>query len=155
MSTFLATDVTELYQYNTGSADKVKTFRGYDKDGKYVPGSETQAKNADNDINLSDLNSAIKEAESSYRTEFNDAAKEVDALAKPTEDGLIISGLSLKWTVVDLATSVREANSSSIKKLWTIYNQATIYHSKKQKEYNEEAKARCRGYANVVRVKEV
>lgn len=154
MGTFLGTETYNLYRYNTGASTEVKTYYGYDKDGEYVAGSKHTAKNADNDINLSKLNSAISDAETTFKTEFEGISKDVDALAKPTGDGLIVSGLSLKWTVEDLASDIKKANASSLEKLWTIYNQACQFHAKKQKEYNEEAKSKTQNVSGVVRVKE-
>ena len=144
-------DVTEYNQSNVKSSRKM--YYGVDKDGHRVT-ENVQAKDASEVIDLVGLRKAIENAEDGYISEFKKLSQDVEDLASPTDEALVVNGLSLKGKVEDLSKEITKMPDANIKKMWAKFGQARNKYHELQEKYNEEAKNKVSNRDKVVKVKE-
>ena len=131
---------------------EVKTYKGYDKDGKCV--CTVTAKDANKDLNPEEVKAALDNLDKVMTDVSKTLIKSIEGLIPTAEEAVLVKGTGYKKKINDIIDDANTGVSSLNKNYDGLYENAVDYHDKKQRQYNREAKSDCLQH-DVVRVQRV
>ena len=117
-----------------------KTWRGYDEENKLVV--SCVARDANLDINPSEVKSAVAELKATFEEQFGRIASALRNVS--TTDALIVQGTSMDGAIEDTANLILQLPSQLTSGFDDLYDLSIGVHDNLQSQYNTEAKNSCR-----------
>jgi hypothetical protein len=115
------------------------TYKGYNSEGELI--TTLTATDANNYINPSEVQAAIKNLESVAEEEMNNICNALNNVAPDADEAVIIQGTKMTDTIEDICTAVKSLPTSLSDSLSEVYNQAVSAHNSIQAEANAQAKS--------------
>ena len=116
-----------------------KTWRGYDEENKLVV--SCVARDANLDINPSEVKSAVAELKATFEEQFGRIASALRNVS--TTDALIVQGTSMDGAIEDTANLILQLPSQLTSGFDDLYDLSIGVHDNLQSQYNTEAYNSC------------
>ena len=129
---------------------EVKTYKGYDDEGKCI--CTKTAKDANNDLNPEEVKAALDNLNDVMADASKTLKKSIEGLIPAADEALLIKGSGYKKKINDVLDDADVGIAYLNTNYDGLYEKAVVFHDKKQREYNNEAKSAC-WKSGVVRVK--
>lgn len=127
-----------------------KTYYGFDETGGCV--STAPAKDANNDINPSEVQAAINNLKNVFSEQLTDVARELRAISQDADEAIIVQGTSMAQSIEDAATLLTQLPTQVTAGIDDLYGYAVEAHDHLQTGYNNKAYAEAASHPGVVRV---
>ncbi len=130
------------------------TYKGYDKDGKYVV--EATADDVTTKyINPNDIKQAVDNLETTCNEQFKKISDKLNEISSEFTTALVVQGTSMQGVIQDAATEVNtELTPVVMSNFDGFYEEAVKVHNETQEQLNQNTKTAVANYNNVVTVRE-
>lgn len=116
---------------------KPKTYTGYDKDNNVI--AKKTAEDADNYINMSDVDAKIKDISDAMADGIKSISTQLSKYSADSDEALLVEGANMKKPIEDLIEGMGTLPSTVEGDLSDIKAEIAKAHDKKQEELNNEA----------------
>ena len=131
---------------------EMKTYKGYDKDGKQV--CIVQAVNATVvDIDPAEVQEALDNLDKVMEAAQEDLKEQAKTLQAKAAEAISVKGDSYETKINNITNDMCTGASNLSTNYEGLYDKAVKYHDDKQIEYNANARSTCRHQTGVVTVK--
>ena len=114
------------------------TYHGFDEGGN---AKSVTAKDANGDINPSEVESAVNNLQSTLESQFKELSSALRGVEQDANDAVVVQGSKIGGAIEETCSVLESVPNSIMGRIGNLKSEAEAAHDRLQNKYNDEARA--------------